>query len=222
MDQSQVWNGQDPTLSGQDDFQQFLDMNLGENLQFDFQDFQHPTESHLIQSGNGEGLDTSMGNVQQIIGHDTSMQEAMAAMTTTASFPNKIAHGHPTENSLVELDAQIQYLQQQRQQQQQRQLQDQQRNYYAQQRMIPPTPNSVEMHGANFQAYGQPGSQQQVMFDGYQMQRKEDVSCAAVLSCKSADPPRWHSPLWFLPLLHLLRLTSTSQSILSQVHTLVR
>jgi len=177
MDQSQVWNGQDPTLSGPDDFQQFLDMNLGENLQFDFQEFQAQQDPQIIQPGNGESMDTAMSNVQQIIGHDTSMHEAIAAMTTTASYPAKPAHGHPAENSLVELDAQIQYLQQQRQQQQQRQLQDQQRNYYAQQRMIPPTPNSVEMHGANFPAYRQSGSQQQVMFDNYQMQRKEDVSC---------------------------------------------
>ena len=177
MDQSQVWNGQDSTLSGQDDFQQFLDMNLGENLQFDFQDFQTQQDAQMLQGGNVDAMDTSMGNVQQIIAHDTSMQEAMAAITATANFPNKVAHAHPVENSIVELDAQIQYLQQQRQQQQQRQIQDQQRNFYAQQRMIPPTPNSVEMHGANFPAYGQAGSQQQMMFDGYQMPRKEDVSC---------------------------------------------
>ena len=129
----------------------------------------------MMQPNGGGGMDASMNGVQQIIGHDTTMQEAMAAMTSTASYPSKIAHGHPTTDSIVELDAQIQYLQQQRQQQQQRQLQDQQRNYYAQQRMIPPTPNSVEMHSATFPAYGQPGSQQ-VMFDGYHVARKEDVS----------------------------------------------
>lgn len=129
----------------------------------------------MMQQNHEDRMDTGMGGLQQMGGHDTSMHEAMTAMTTTANYPTKPAHGHPPNDSLVELDAQIQYLQHQRQQQQQRQIQDQQRNYYAQQRMIPPTPNSVEMHGATSQFYGQSGSQQQVMFDGYQMQRKEDA-----------------------------------------------
>jgi hypothetical protein len=101
----------------------------------------------------------------------------MAPITTTAGYSTKPALVHPTANdSLVELDAQIQFLQHQRHQQQQRQLQEQQRNFYAQQRMIPPTPNSVELHSATSQYYRQQDGQQN-MYERYQMQGKEqDVS----------------------------------------------
>jgi hypothetical protein len=176
MDSSAVWSSQDPTLSvpSQDDFQQFLDMginNLGDGLQFDFQDFNS-------QQPAPEG---------QLIQHDTTMQEQMPAMTTAST--HSALHGGPlpqaqsTNDTLSDLDAQIQYLQQQRHQQQQRQLQEQQRNYYTHNRMIPPTPNSVEMHGNNAQFYSQGDAQQQAMFDRYRMQVKEqqEVSIKAML-----------------------------------------
>ena len=179
MDSSAVWNGQDPTLSGPDDFHQFLDMNLGDGLQFDFQDFQQPQDTQMMQD-DGNRMDMGMSNV--VMGPDTSMQEAMPSVTSTSTYSTKaiIAHGHPSNDSLVELDAQIQFLQHQRHQQQQRQIQEQQRNYYAQNNMIPQTPNSVELHaGAAAQYYRQsnPQQQQQTMFDHYRMQAKEqDVS----------------------------------------------
>lgn len=162
MDSSAAWNNQDPTLSvpSQDDFQQFLDMginNLGDTLQFDFQEF---NQQH---------------------GQDTTMQEHMPSMTTSsnhATIPGTPINGHSSNSdSLVELDAQIQYLQHQRHQQQQRQIHEQQRNFYTQSRMIPPTPNSVEMHGATSQFYPQSDPQQQAMYERFRMQVKEqDVS----------------------------------------------
>jgi hypothetical protein len=182
MDSSAVWNGPDPTLSGpsQDDFQHFLDMNLGEGLQFDFQDFdaqQQPQTTQLINQEDGEGMDTRMVNSRVLAAHDTTMQEHMPAMTTATAHPTMhapaLAHSHPSNENLADLDAQIQYLQLQRQQQQQRQIQEQQRNFYVQSRMIPPTPNSIEMHGSNAQFYPQSDPQQQAMFERYQMQAKE-------------------------------------------------
>jgi len=177
MDTSSAWNGQDPTLSGPDDFHQFLDMNLGENLQFDFQDFQQSQDTQMMQD-NGDSMEIGMGNVQQVMGHDTSMHEAMPSVTSTSSYPTKaLAHRHPADDSLVELDAQIQFLQQQRHQQQQRQMLEQQRNYFAQSGMIPPTPNSAQMHSATSQYYRQSNPQQHSIFEHYQMQGKEqDVS----------------------------------------------
>jgi len=166
MDSSAAWNNQDPTLSvpSQDDFQ-FLDMgmnSLSDSLQFDFQDFSH----------------------QQ--GQDTTMQEHMPSMTTATSHPTisgPPVNGHGSNSeSLVDLDAQIQYLQHQRHQQQQRQIQEQQ-NYYTQNRMIPPTPNSIEMHGANHQFYPQSDPQQQAMYERFRMQVKEqEVSSSPSMS----------------------------------------
>lgn len=156
MDSSNMWASQDPTLSvpSQDDFQ-FLDMglsNLGDSLQYDFQDY---------------------GQQNQ----DTTMQEQMPSMTTAsnhATIPRVPVNRHSSNNeSLVELDAQIQYLQHQRLQQQQRQMQEQQRNFYSQNRMIPPTPNSIEMHGATSQFYSQSDPQQQAIYERYRMQAKE-------------------------------------------------
>jgi hypothetical protein len=187
MDSSTVWNSQDPTLSisSQDDFQQFLDMNLDEPLQFSFQDFnsQHAQTAQLGQREDGETMDPVMDNGRALAGQDTTMQEHMPAMTTAASHPAihavALAHSH-SSNESVDYDAQIQHWQNQKYQHQQRQMQEQQqqRNFYVQSRMIPPTPNSIEMHGNHGQFYQPSDPQQQAMYERYQMQVKEqEVSC---------------------------------------------
>lgn len=180
MNTSTGWEGQDPTLSvAQDDFQQFLDMGingLGDGLQFDFQDFNQHGAQIMIPTVS-DAMDTAMENGNQGLGQDTTMQEHMPAMTIASNHPS--VHGptliqpHATNERLSELDAQIQYLQHQRHEQQQRQLQEQQRNYYAHSRMIPPTPNSVEMHGGGAHYYAHTDPQQQAMYARYQMQVKE-------------------------------------------------
>ncbi len=175
MDSSVVWNGQDPTLSvsSQDDFQQFLDMGmngLNDSLQFDFQDFsnQQGQSSQLMQQEDADS------------GHDTAMQDQMAAMTTASSHPTilggTLGHDPSPSESLSDIDAQIQYLQHQRHQQQQRQIQEQQRNFYTQNRLIPPTPNSIEMLPNAAQYYSQSDSQQQAMFEGYRQAKEQEVS----------------------------------------------
>jgi hypothetical protein len=171
MDSSIGWNGPDQILSGHDDFGQFLDMNnLGD---FDFQDFNsHQNQAgEIMHQNEAESMDTRMG------GQDTTMQEHMPSMTTATTHPAisaaPIAHSHPSTDSLVDIDAQIQYLQHQRQQQQLRHMQEQQRNFYAQNRMIPPTPNSVEMHGGNARFYPQSDPQQQAMYERFRMQLTE-------------------------------------------------
>lgn len=206
MDSSNIWNGQDPTLSvsPQDDFNSFLDMgmgSLGESLQFDFQDYS-----------------------QQ--GQDTTMQEQMPTMTSTSShttIPGTSISGHNSNNeSLVDLDAQIQYLQHQRLQQQQRQLQEQQRSYYSQHRMIPPTPNSVEMHAATSQFYPQTDPQHQAMYERYQMQTKEqEVSLFLSYIATRLTRYRWPLLLWYRLPSHLSMHISIYPNIPYQAHTLV-
>ncbi|KAH6671394.1 helix-loop-helix DNA-binding domain-containing protein [Halenospora varia] len=205
MDSSGVWDNQDPTLSvpSQDDFDQFLDMGT---LQFDFQDFnaqQVQQAAQLMQQNDPSSMDQSGMDNGGVMGHDTTMQEHMPSMTTAASHPSilgaPISHEHSSSESLVELDAQIQYLQQQRnqkqqqhqQQQQQRQMQEQQRNYYAQARMIPPTPNSMELHGAS-QFYTQSDPQQQAMFERYRMQMKDQEMAFTPLVSPAVTPLEAH------------------------------
>jgi hypothetical protein len=184
MDSSAVWNSQDPTLSvpSQDDFQQFLDMginNLGDSLHFDFPDFNHQQgqqTSQLIQQNDGDAMDTRTDGGHRQMAHDTAMQDHISSMTTAGghpAIPGPPIDAQSSSESLVELDAQIQYLQQQRHRQQQRQLQEQQRNFYAQNRMIPPTPNSVEMHGGNPQFYHQSNPQHQAMYELFRVQGKD-------------------------------------------------
>lgn len=174
MDASVVWNGQDPTLSvpSQDDFQQFLDMEINNLSDFDFHDFNPEQGLH----DEGSAMDTGMGHGRGAMVHDTTMQEHLPAMTISASQPAAhgpaLTHVRSSNESITDLDAQIQYLQHQRQQQQQRQIQEQQRNYYVQNQMVPPTPNSVELHG-NAHYYPPSDPQQQAMYERFQRQMKE-------------------------------------------------
>jgi hypothetical protein len=218
MMDSAGWNGQDPN-----DFQGFLDLenNLGD-LQFDFQDY----NSQQNQAGQmmSESMETRMDG---LAGQDTTMHELIPSMTTATSHPaiptTPIAHSLPSSDSLVELDAQIQYLQHQRQQQHQRQMQEQQRNFYAQSRMIPPTPNSVEMHGGSAQFYPQSDPQQQAMYERFRIQVKEQEVCLTC-TCGNQFPltfnHRWLLLRSFPPPLLPSKHTSTFPNTLSLVPTL--
>lgn len=113
------------------------------------------------------------------------MMQGHMPITTSAGMghgamtqPSPVISQNPPsgDNSLVEIDAQIQYLQLQRQQQQQRIVQEQHQNYYVphNNRVVPPTPNSIEMHSGERQLYQQQHDpQQQAMFDSYQMRLRE-------------------------------------------------
>lgn len=178
-----MWGSQDPTLSvaSQDDFQ-FLDMGNGiDTIQFDFPEFTSQGQAvQMMNQNDREAMDSARG-----LGQDTTMQEHMPSMAIPTSHPSihgtPIAHSHPASESLSDLDAQIHFLQQQRHQQQQRQIQEQSRNYYAQNRMIPPTPNSVEMHGGSRQFYHpQSDPQHQAMYERYRMQKDQEVSAITV------------------------------------------
>ncbi|KAL2064886.1 hypothetical protein VTL71DRAFT_4026 [Oculimacula yallundae] len=208
MNTSTGWEGQDPTLSvAQDDFQQFLDMGingLGDGLQFDFQDYNQQGAQIMVPTV-GDAMDTAMENGSQGLGQDTTMQEHMPAMTAASNHHSihgpTLMHGHASNERLSELDAQIQYLQHQRHEQQQRQLQEQQRNYYAQSRMIPPTPNSVEMHGGGAHYYAQTDPQQQAMYERYQMQVKEHEMAFTPLVSPAVTPldPHFNIPEYTIP-----------------------
>ncbi|KAK7941240.1 helix-loop-helix DNA-binding domain-containing protein [Apiospora aurea] len=202
------WNGQDHSMTptGEDDFQQFFELggmsNMGDGLQFDFQDFNPTTNPPMIHphQGHHDHRDTAMSGTEAagiIASSSMPMPTQMIPTTSESIVPNvpsqMLGSQHPNSgDALSDLDAQIQFLQHQRMQEQHRQLQEQniqfeeqQINFFAQQQrnMIPPTPQSLEMHPSNHFYTQQQRSQQQQqqqhrpgdqtpqhshgMFDGY-------------------------------------------------------
>ncbi|XDG07214.1 hypothetical protein ABKA04_006829 [Annulohypoxylon sp. FPYF3050] len=211
-----AWNGQDQTLSsaGEDDFQQFLEMggmsNLGDGLQFDFQDFGNNNGASMMHQQHGDSIDTPMSNsnVPTIIArNDMGQQNQMSPMTSAPShsgIPSQMMPPHHTSSDPIsEIDAQIQFLQQQRLQQQRRQLAEQQRQFheqqaafYAQQRnMVPPTPQSLEIQAANQFFAQQDQAHSSGMFDGYHLKEQQDAKPHFPV-----DPAFTHSGPYFSPL----------------------
>lgn len=199
MDAGASWNGQGGNTNGSPgaqvhvDFQQYLDLGmpgLGDES-FGFEDFNAQNHQQNEQMGRQDGMDMGGGNHMAHLGQKQGMmqghQMAPQGLQQHQSSPNGGQHmesqGHNRSNSINEIDAQIQYLQVQRQQQQQRLVLEQQQNYYVHQntRIIPPTPNSMEMRSRDRQQYGHgngPGHemQQPFMYDGTQVQMRHDVS----------------------------------------------
>ncbi|KAG9237628.1 hypothetical protein BJ875DRAFT_137433 [Amylocarpus encephaloides] len=224
MDSSSVWHNQDPTLSGpsQDDFNQFLDLgmnSLSDSLQFDFQDFgaQHPGQTAQLMHPHDHGAMDHSG-LENGRGNGTTMQEHMPTITTVASHPailgSTLHHAQSSSESLVELDAQIQYLQQQKHQRQQqmqhRHIQQQQENFFAHNGMIPPTPNSMELHASTSQFYPQSDPQQQAIFERFQMQVKDQDMAFTPLVSPAVTPleTNFNIPEYTIPSAYFSPLSS--------------
>jgi hypothetical protein len=193
---SAAWDGQEQPMTGEDEFHNFLDMgnmgNVGDAMHFDF----HGLQQHPGQPINGQpsqGMpDSMMGNytssgmmqrgdagfIQQQ--HGQQMQPANGNGGALPMNGAQVPH-----NSISDIDAQIQYLQQQKLQQQQRQLHGQHGAVYSHQsnngHSVPPTPQSLELPpGNNNPYYSQPEqTPHSGIFDGgYQqaMKDQQDVS----------------------------------------------
>lgn len=142
-----------------DDFQQFLDMNgmadLGDGMQFDFPEFNnHSGANHM----NRQALDTPMSGTDSphmLARSDNTGLRQMPAMTSAVAYQSipatMIPPPTPTEAIVNTIDAQIQFLQQQKLQ---HQLQEHQAALFAQQqRMVPPTPQSLELQAGTLNFY---------------------------------------------------------------------
>ena len=164
---SSGWNHQDQNLQSttDDDFHQFFEMqgmsNMDGGLNFDFQSFQDSSASGLLPQSQREQIDTSMGGTEPSLAVATTAglsREQMAAITTGPTHPSlqaQMGRMPPTPTDTIsEIDAQIQYLQQQRLQQQHRQVREQ-TTYYGggSNRIIPPTPRSLELAPGNGQFF---------------------------------------------------------------------
>ncbi|KAJ0121693.1 phosphorus acquisition-controlling protein [Diaporthe amygdali] len=202
MMESAGWNDQGHAMhpGADDDFQQFLNMNsmdsLSEGLQFDFGDFQNPNGGNMMQVAHRETLDTPMSGTNGSVLMSTAMHNQMHPMSTAppnSTIPSNIMSTAASVNAISDIDAQIQFLQQQKLQQQQRQLEEQQAAFFAQQqsRMVPPTPQSLEIQAGNHQFYTtQPDratqqQQHQDMFERFQRmkeQQQQDMSFTPLVS----------------------------------------
>lgn len=190
------WSEQDHGMAhggADDDFQQFLDMNsmgnLGDGLQFDFGFHQNSSGSqHMMQVAHREALDTPMsGTDGSVMISPTAMHNQMPTAMTTAPAHQGIPPTlmpPPTPNEAIsEIDAQIQFLQQQKMQQQQRQMEQQHVAFFNQQssRMVPPTPQSLELQAGTQQYYVPPEhqtpQQQQEMYERFQRMKEQQDVC---------------------------------------------
>ncbi|KAI9640909.1 hypothetical protein NHQ30_010750 [Ciborinia camelliae] len=149
--------------------------------------------NHPMGHNGLSSMNTGMAGNHQM-GHDVTMQEHMPSMTTTASHPailgTPIVHPH---NSPEDLDAKIHYLQQQKFQQQLRQSQEQQRSFYAHNRMIPPTPNSMEIHGASQHFYTQ-AEQPPSVYEPYRLREQEIAFTPLVSPAVTPLEPHFSMP----------------------------
>ncbi|KAL8387683.1 hypothetical protein RB595_009741 [Gaeumannomyces hyphopodioides] len=171
---------------------------LGDPLQFDFHDFpefQHTANASMLQRSQprAEHLDTPMSGTdmsslvsaqpEHPLHHSAPMRPmamtsapAHAAINSMVTLPAAMvslpptSHAPPTPSEAInDIDAKIVFLQQQRMQQQQRQLEEQAAFFAAQRsRMVPPTPQSLDLQaGSRF--YTQPDhTPQQGMYERYQ------------------------------------------------------
>ncbi|KAK8087975.1 hypothetical protein PG997_002936 [Apiospora hydei] len=164
---------------------------MGDGLQFDFQNFNPATNPPMIHphQGHHDHMDTAMSGTEAagiIASSSMPMPTQMIPTTSESIVPNvpsqMLGSQHPNSgDALSDLDAQIQFLQHQRMQEQHRQLQEQniqfeeqQINFFAQQQrnMIPPTPQSLEMHPSNHFYTQQQRSQQEQQQQQQQQQQQ--------------------------------------------------
>lgn len=241
---SSTWDGQDQHMAtgGDDDFHQFLDMsgmgNMADTMQFDFQTFQDGSNQHLMGQASGpqprQHADTIMGNadVSNMVPRSDGLLQnhtpAIAANTPNhtamSSATHMLATSAPSE-SITNIDAQIQYLQQQKFHQQQRQIQEQQAAFFTAHntRSVPPTPQSLEMPPGSGQFYSQaePVSQRTAYDRGYHHRNAEQQDVRILERERERDNTnflgnltnqlflRWLLRRLFLPQSPLSILTST-------------
>ncbi|OIW34911.1 hypothetical protein CONLIGDRAFT_30882 [Coniochaeta ligniaria NRRL 30616] len=209
-----TWNGQDHSMqAGQDDdFQQFLDMNgmdnMGDGMQFDFQDFHdgNGANNHMLPNQHRQTLDTAMSGTDtpdMLARSDPTGLHQMPAITSGVSYQSipatMIPPPTPTEAIVNTIDAQIQFLQQQKLQ---HQLQEQQAALFAQQqqRIVPPTPQSLELQAGTHHYYSNHSQadqtpQQQPLDYRYQRLKEQQEMLFTPLVSPAVTPLDTHFPI---------------------------
>lgn len=166
----------------EEDFASFLEFS---DLQLQFPPFDGTQDEGGMQEDAAVALDTAMENVgemvelkegqaqRQIEQHDVQQQSPSMGMMESL---------HGSTDSLLDMEMQVQLFQQQ----QQHQMQGQ---HYHRHNMVPPTPNSIEMHGAKAQYYQQMDPQAQAMYERYSRHQKDQVPALHLTPCIAASLP---------------------------------
>ncbi|KAK3178739.1 hypothetical protein OEA41_000876 [Lepraria neglecta] len=159
---TQRWS---PMVSGpEDEFANFLDFG---DLNFSAFDGIPQSDAELQQNGVG-AMDTSMEDTAGMLGLEQGqMQHQMGQQNHSA--PMNGFHG--STDSFPDLAMQSELFDQQQQQQ----LHMQNQRYHGQ-NVVPPTPNSMELHGGHAQYYRTPADHPQLhMYDHYRRQKDQMI-----------------------------------------------
>lgn len=152
--------------SYEDEFANFLDFtDLGFGA-FDGVD---------LQQNGAEAMDTSMEGAAGMLGleQEHMQQQQQPRPMDQRNHATPVNGFHGSTESFPDLAMQHDLFDQQQQQQQQLHMQNQR---YHGQNVVPPTPNSLEMHGGHAQYYRTPADHQQLhMYDHYRRNQKDQV-----------------------------------------------
>ena len=150
----------------EEDFANFLEFS---DLQLTFPTFDiNGHNGGDVQQESAGGLDTTMENETELMDYKEGQIDQQ--MDQDVAFSPGVHGINGSTESLLDLIVQPQLFHQQQRQHQQPQM----RNQYPQGR-VPPTPNSIEMHGGHARYYPQVDPQAQAMYDRYTRNQKEQV-----------------------------------------------
>jgi len=162
-----------PMVSGpEEDFANFLEFG---DLQLSFPAFDpHVQDGGEEQQGRHHGLEPTIDADMSMMGMKGDMQQQidpdLMPMQTSMAELQQALNG--STESLLDLNMQAQlFHQQQLQYYQQRRMQ----GLYHRQGVVPPTPNSLEMHGQP-RSYPQMDPQARAMYDHYSRKPQDHVS----------------------------------------------
>ncbi|KAI9850421.1 MAG: hypothetical protein M1838_005698 [Thelocarpon superellum] len=173
--------------AAEDDFTNFLELG---NFQLDFPAFDPATHP------DHNGLDTAMddaGDLTASIRKDGPTPQPSRAPTHQRhpASVSMMQPGHVSNEALLDMNMQAQaqahFFQQQQRQQQQQQQQRMQERAYQPRSGVPPTPNSVEMHGGAIAYYHHLDAQSQAMVERYQ-RLKDDQTIFTPLVSPAVTP----------------------------------
>ena len=184
-DPTSTWS---PMVSGpEEDFANFLEFG---DLQLNFPNFDTAESQNVDTSGGAEQehlgaggggvVDTNMeheaGGMMQLKERDLNSALDPRLMDMQTTMP-ELVHGPSTE-SLMELEMQAQLFHQQQYNQQQQQHRMAHTQYRRQQGIVPPTPNSIEMHGGHAQHFAQMDGRTRAMYEHYSKKQQDNVRMA--------------------------------------------
>ena len=170
-----------PMPASQDEFANFLD--------FADLDFTGYDTVDLQQNGAG-AMDTSIEGTAGMLGLETGHMPQQQQQQQPPPPPmDQRSHATPMNsyNGSTESFQDLAMQQDPFDQQQQQQLHLHNQQYHGQ-NVVPPTPNSLEMHGGHAQYYRTPIDQQQLhMYDPYRRSQKDQVGIPSYLQTS----PEW-------------------------------